>query len=149
MSKVRAGDIIFVRGTSFISKLVRLFDGGSYSHVAIAVSSSHVIETNWYMKSKIVEFNYEDYDIVSLALTDSQRQQVPLVASKLEGIMYDYQLILGYIFKRQLNNPRHLICSELVYLLLHRIGYVQDEAVRDITPNELYKYLIDRGESMS
>jgi hypothetical protein len=146
---MRAGDIIFVRGSSLLSKIIRFFDKGKFSHVAIAVSDSEVIETNWNMRSKIVKFYYTDYEIVSINLTDNQRNQVPVVAKKLEGRMYDYVQVLGYIFKSRLNNPHHLICSELVYNVLRGVGYIKDDSLRDITPNELYTILIDRGEKMS
>lgn len=142
---MKAGDIVFVRGTSIISKIIRLFDKGKFSHVAIAISETHVIETNWNMRSKIVEFYYEDYEVVSLALTDSQRQRVPVIASKFVGKWYDYIQVIGYIFNSRLNNPRHLICSELVYNILSEVGYINDEKLRDITPNELYKILNEMG----
>ncbi|MDQ0976604.1 hypothetical protein QFZ31_006656 [Neobacillus niacini] len=142
---MKAGDIIFVRGTGIISRLVRFFDKGKFSHVAIAVSDTHVIEADWYMRSNIVEFHYEDYEIVSLNLTDNQRQHIPLTAIKYEGKMYDYIQVLGYIFKSRLNNPRHLICSELVYNILSEVGYINDASLRDITPNELYEILNRQG----
>lgn len=138
---MRAGDIIFVQGTSLISRLVRLVDKGKFSHVAIAVSETHVIETNWNMKSKIVEFHYEDFELVRLQLSDNQRDSVPAIALNYEGKWYDYLQVLSYIFQSRLNNPRHLICSELVYNVLSEVGYVNDELYSDVTPNELYEIL--------
>lgn len=140
---MRTGDIIFVRGTSLISRLVLLFDKGKFSHVAIAVSDHEVIETNWKMKSKIVEFHYKDYEIVRLDLTDSQRNRVPVMAKTLEGKWYDYLQVLGYISKSRLNNPRYLICSELVSKVLSGIGYYAAPR-QDLTPNELYTVLKQR-----
>lgn len=142
---MKAGDIIFVRGNSLISKLVRLFDNGRFSHVAIAVSETQVIETNWNMRSKIVDFHYKDYEIVTLDLTESQRRHVPFIANKYTGRLYDYLQVISYIFNSRLNNPRHLICSELVYNILSEVGYVKDDSLRDATPNELYTVLNRRG----
>lgn len=142
---MKAGDVIFVRGTSFISRIVRFFDKGEFSHVAIAVSDYYVIETNWNMKSRIVPFHYEDFELIELNLTEYQRWRVPVIAKKYEGRMYDYLQVIGYIFKSRLNNPRHLICSELVYNILSEVGYVRDERLRDITPNELYTLLNRKG----
>lgn len=138
---MKAGDIVFVRGNSIVSKMVRLFDKGRFSHVAIAVSATHVIETNWNMTSKIVEFKYTDFEVVRIDLTDSQRSRVPAVAKVLEGRMYDYLQVLAIIFKSRVNNPRYFICSELVYYVLKDIGYFTDDTLRDATPNELYKHL--------
>lgn len=138
---MKAGDLVFVRGTSLISKIVRFFDKGKFSHVAMAVNENEVIESNWNMKSRIVKFHYTDYELVTLNLTDIQRQRIPAIASKLEGRWYDYIQVIAYIFNSRLNNPRHLICSELVYNILSEVGYINDESLRDITPNELYERL--------
>ncbi|WP_353856790.1 hypothetical protein [Bacillus sp. Bos-x628] len=145
---MQAGDIVFVRGNSLVSRLVLLIDRGRFSHVAIAVSDSDVIETNWNMQSKVVPFHYDDYEIVTIELKGNQRRRIPIVAKRYEGRMYDYLQVLAYIFKGRLNNPRHLICSELVYNILSEVGYIHDECLRDITPNELYTLLTDRGEWM-
>jgi hypothetical protein len=138
---MKAGDIIFVRGDSLLSKIIRFFDEGIFSHVAIAVSETEVIEANWNMKSNIVPFHYDNYEIVSLDLTNVQRSNVKKEASKLEGRWYDYIQIIGYMFNRRINNPRNLICSELVYLILSRIDFIDDKNIRECTPNELYRYL--------
>lgn len=138
---MRAGDVVFVRGNSIISKLIRLFDKGRFSHVAIAVSDTHVIETNWNMKSRIVEFKYKDFELVRLPLTEDQRIRVAVEAKMLEGVPYDYIQILFLMFSSRLNNPRHFICSELVYTVLRNVGYLNDTSLRDSTPNELYKAL--------
>jgi len=137
---MKAGDIVFVRGNSIVSKVIRLFDKGRFSHVAIAVSDTHVLETNWNMTSRIVEFSYTDFELVRLELTDEQRRRVPAIAKSLEGRMYDYLQVLAFIFKSRLNNPRYFICSELVYYVLSHIGYPMTEGLEDATPNELYKY---------
>lgn len=138
---MKAGDIVFVRGTSIISKIVRFFDKGKFSHVAIAVNENEVIESNWNMRSKIVKFHYKDYELTHLNLTDLQRQRIPVIAKKYEGKWYDYLQVISYIFTSRLNNPRHLICSELVYNILSEVGYVNDKLDMDITPNELYEIL--------
>lgn len=138
---MKAGDIVFVRGTSLISRIVRFFDRGQFSHVAIAVSDNEVLESNWNMKSKIVEFHYDDYEIVTLDLTYVQIQSVPAIARQLEGRWYDYLQVLSYVFDGRLNNPRHLICSEVVYNVLSKVGYMNDPSLRDIKPNELYSIL--------
>lgn len=143
---MKAGDVIFVRGTSVISKIVRLFDRGQFSHVAIAVSDSEVIETNWNMRSKIVPFHYKDYEVVSLNLSDSQRTHIKNIASQYQGKLYDYLQVISFLFWGRLNNPRHLICSELVFNLLYDVGYLTDESLRDCTPNELYETLTEAIE---
>lgn len=135
---MRSGDVIFVRGTSLISRLILFFDKGNFSHVAIAVSDNEVIETNWNMKSKIVKFHYTDYEVVLTSLTGVQRKYIPIVARGYEGRLYDYIQVIGLIFRSRLNSPRQLICSELVYNILTEVGYLNNESLKDVTPNELY-----------
>lgn len=144
---MKAGDLIFVKGDSIISKAIRLFDKGRFSHVAIAVSDTHVLETNWNMKSRIVECSYTDFEVVSLPLTEDQRIRIVVEAKLLEGVPYDYIQILFLMFSSRLNNPRHFICSELVYTVLKNVGYQIDNSLRDSTPNELYGALTKGGES--
>lgn len=144
---MKAGDLIFVKGDSIISKAIRLFDKGRFSHVAIAVSDTHVLETNWNMRSRIVECSYTDFEVVSLPLSEDQRIRVIVEAKLLEGVPYDYIQILFLMFSSRLNNPRYFICSELVYTVLKNVGYPIDNSLRDSTPNELYGALVKGGES--
>lgn len=148
---MKAGDIIFVRGKSPLSKCVKFFDNGEFSHIAIAVSDTHIFEANWYTRAEITEFHFEDYEIIDLGLTEEERQLIVSESFKLIGKWYDYFQILWYILKRffnpkgrnRFNNPNMLICSEAVYILLNKLG--KEEIVGnlniDATPNELYRYL--------
>lgn len=142
---IQPGDIIFVKGTGLISRLVRFFDGrGEFSHVAIAISPTEILESNWNMKSKIVPMSYleDEYVIIRLAdMTQEEKGRLREAAESLEGVIYDYLQIISILFKGRLNNPRYLICSELVYLMLLRIGYEQDTMLLNSTPNELYNIL--------
>lgn len=92
------------------------------------------------MKSRIVEFTYEDFELVRPNLTDQQRAEIPAAAKQLEGRLYDYLQILAYIFKSRVNNPRFLICSELVYRTLLAVGFAVPSKYEDATPNELYAF---------
>jgi Permuted papain-like amidase enzyme, YaeF/YiiX, C92 family len=137
---IEAGDIIFVRGSSPISSIIRYFDKGEFSHVAVAVSDTHIIEAEWNTKSVIKPFKYEDYEVIKLGLTDEQKYALVLKAIQLTGLWYDYLQLLTYIFTDvKLGSPKSLICSELSYHLLKEVGIdVQDS---QITPNELYRHL--------
>lgn len=148
---MRAGDIVFVRGNSPLSKLVQLFDKGEFSHVAIAVSETHILEADWYMRTRIREMKYTDVEIVDLGLTESERDDVVHAGIQLIGRWYDYPQILWYVLKRffsldgrnKFNSPSNLICSEVIYYILANIGKL-DCAMGldfDVTPNELYEHL--------
>lgn len=147
---MRCGDLVFVRGKSPISKLINLFDG-QFSHVGIIVSDKGaVLESQRFTESRIVPFNYEDYEVVDLGLSEEQREEILKLAVDLTGIRYDYSQIFGLLLNRLFgtkgwNNPTNMICSELLVYLLFQIDWFEDvkEADRmlEFTPNELYRYL--------
>lgn len=152
MVKMKEGDIIFVRGKSIKSHIVRLFDKGRFSHVAVCVSEDTILEANFFTKSHIITFDesiYSDIEVIDLGLTDEQRCMVTEVAKEYIGKDYDYAQLFGYalekIFhckKSLFNNPNNLICSELVFHILDRLGILEDLQIgsegADLTPNQLY-----------
>ena len=150
---MKPGDVVFVEPETFIGKIISWFDG-RFAHVAIAVSDSEVLEANYFIDAKIRPLNYKKIEVVSLNLTDEQREKIPLVARSLVGRRYDYLQLLWLFIKQLLglrglknifNTPSMLICSELVVVVLKEIGYISDyEDLSDITPNELYRYLKER-----
>lgn len=136
---IKTGDILFVRGHSLISKGIRLFDEGEFTHVAVALSDTHILESQYYTKTRITPIYFDDYEIVRLDLPE---EEVLKNSIQLVGKWYDYSQIIGYMIKHRTNNPNKLICSELVATLLFRLKIVEDyEAIKDLTPNELYQYL--------
>lgn len=136
---MKAGDILFVRGHSPISRAIRLFDSGEFTHVAIAVSDTHILEAQYFTKTRITPIYFNDYEVVRLDLPEHEllKNSIQLV-----GRWYDYLQIVGYMIKHRRNNPNNLICSELVATILYRLEKVEDYSkVKDLTPNELYQYL--------
>ncbi len=153
---VKQGDIVFVQGNGLISKLVRLVDKGTFSHVAIAVSETHIIEATAGSKVDVIPFDKSEYNIievVDLGLTAHQRRMVYSCAMKYVGTRYDYLQLIWYILKKmfrltgknRLNNPHNMICSELVYVALNEARVLEELGIKDsfrygkdLTPNELY-----------
>lgn len=58
---MRAGDIIFVRGDSIISTAIKLLDKGKFTHVAMAVSLTHILEAQYFATVRITPFYFKDY----------------------------------------------------------------------------------------
>lgn len=154
---VKCGDIIFVRYKGFIANAIRYFDKGRFTHVAIAVDSVHVLQSQYGMDVKIISFkslvaNSIEYEIISPKLNNEERQRIAEEGSKLIGKKYDIEQIIGYVLKdvfhlknNILNNPNNLICSELVYAVLDKSGVLKDLGIKngdirgiDLTPNQLY-----------
>ncbi|MEH7117223.1 YiiX/YebB-like N1pC/P60 family cysteine hydrolase [Neobacillus vireti] len=137
---IEAGNLIFVRGRSVISDLIRHFDEGEFSHVCIALSDTHIIEAEWNTKSVITPFHYKDYEVIDLKLTEDQKDKLIKKAIQLTGRYYDFPQLLNYVFKEdKWGSPKNLICSEMAYLLLKEVGI--DVGNSNITPNQLYKVL--------
>lgn len=149
------GDIIFINGKSPISKIIRFFDGGKFSHVAIAVSSTHIVESQYFTRVRITPMNYQNYEIVRIDLNDIQKEQLIKDSIQLTGRWYDYIQIVWYLFKKLFhlnpksiwNSPNNLICSELVALLLINVGFLKITDypnLLDKTPFELYEFLTNK-----
>lgn len=141
---MKAGDIIFVRGDSIISRIIRLFDRGCYSHVAIAVSDTEILEAQYFTRSRIIKNPYDSYDTISLELSNVEKVRLRKIAESLTGRWYDYRQVIGYVLRKPWNNPNNMICSEIVATILYEFGYnnqVELEEFRMMKPNELYRYL--------
>jgi hypothetical protein len=101
------------------------------------------------MVTSIREMRYKDYEIVDLCLEDYEREEIVKESVSIVGKFYDYPQIIWYVFKKlfslkgqnRFNNPKNLICSEAIFYLLFKIGFVKTNADinADITPNQLYK----------
>jgi hypothetical protein len=142
---MRAGDIIFVRGNNWLSKVVTYFDPGEFSHVAIAVSESDIFEAQYYMRANTVPMHYTNYVTVPLNLNEAEIEKLKVICTMLKGKWYDYKQILGYVLKAELdfnesyfNNPRHLICSEALGLILYMLDKI-DSPLPNVTPNGLFR----------
>lgn len=151
MIEMKAGDIIFVRGTDIISSLIKFFDQGEFSHVAIAVSSTHIFEAQYGSKAHIVPFYFEDVEVIDLNLTDQERDMVVHIAIQFCGKHYDLKQVMWYILKyifklegrNKWNSPNNVICSEVIEFILQSLGKIPiDQSFGDRTPNVLYKYLM-------
>jgi hypothetical protein len=146
---MKTGDVVFVSGSTIVSRLIKYFDSGRFSHVALCVSSSHVFEAQYLTKTDIVPFHFTDYEIVKMNLTEKQKNDLICYIEKFRGRNYDYVRFLGHmlklIFKLDLkgilNLKNNLICSE-IDILLYLVGAIpQDEYLGDKSPNQLYHYL--------
>lgn len=151
---MKAGDIIFSRSNGLISRIIRKIDGNSpWSHVSLCLSSKSILEAQYFTKSRITPFYFDDYEIVELDLTDDQRDLLTKLSVDMTGRWYNYRrifvILFSYIFRRKLsdkwNNPNHMICSTILVYLLIQVGYFNNEKeaerMLDFTPHELYRYL--------
>ncbi|MBK1611807.1 YiiX/YebB-like N1pC/P60 family cysteine hydrolase [Bacillus cereus] len=155
---MRQGDVVFLQGKSFISKAVRFFDKGKFSHVAIAMSNTHILEADFDTRVAIVPFDKNEFNIIEvidLGLNKDERSRVVAMGSKMVGKKYDYMQIIWYMIskllrlkgKNRFNNPNSYICSELVFAVLEEAGILEELCIKDgsrgidMTPNQLYDFI--------
>jgi hypothetical protein len=146
---MKTGDVVFVRGTSLLSKLISWFDRGEFSHVAIVVSNEgEVLEAEYTTKVRKVPFTYKSYKVVNLHLTAEEALIVSSLVPLFEGKRYDFfhalllwiKMVFGFSTGK-FNSPKKLICTELVAYILIQLGKGGEEMLH-LTPNELYDYLV-------
>lgn len=150
---MQAGDIVFVKPSGLIGHLVAKIDGGPYSHVAIAVSATHIVEAQYFTKSRIWPVYEKGTVVMDLGLDEQQRREIVTNAISLVGRWYDYKLIIGYflrnLFKWNIkalwNSQNNLICSELVAMLLMSVKFAGATGLKDknISPKELFHFLME------
>jgi hypothetical protein len=155
---MKTGDIIFTKSKSPISWLIRIFDNNSkWSHCTIMVSDNdEMLEAQYYVNSRIVPFYFEDYEVISLGLSDEQRKRIQELALTLVGKKYDlFQIVSIFVrnvFNKKskiINNPNQYICSEIVEKLLQEVNAIpQGISLLDMTPHELYDYLKALGSEI-
>ena len=131
------GDLVFVRGTSLLSKVIKFFDKGEFTHVAIILDNKHVIDSQYPSGVRIRHFRFKDYEVVQ---ADGDMDK----ALSFIGYKYDFIQFLWYGFKygdKVWNNPNQLICSELI------AHYLLNNEYLNLSPNELYTRV--KGEMSS
>ncbi|MGJ9384899.1 hypothetical protein [Salipaludibacillus sp. CF4.18] len=124
-------EIIFSRSDECLSKVIRQFDKGKWSHVSIRIDDKHILDSRFPRGVQVREFDLEDYEIIRV---DGDVE----LALKHVGKRYDLVNFVWYGFRygdKAWNNPNEYLCSELVAEAIH------DENVKGMTPNEQYNYL--------
>lgn len=153
---MKRGDIVFVQGKGIIADIIRYFDKGKFSHCAIAINERQVIEADIDTKVAVRKFESDKWNVVEvidLGLTNHQRLAVYHRAIEHLGTKYDYVQLLWYALRKIfhlkgdnfLNNPKYVICSEFVFIVLDEAGILKDLGIEesfrqgtDLTPNQLY-----------
>lgn len=129
---LKTGDVIFVRGNSLLSKVIRYFDEGEFTHVAIYTENDHVLDSQYPFGVKPRHFRFKDYEVVRVPIDVEKAKQYI-------GYTYDFKQFFWYAFRvgKIWNTPNQFICSELVAHAMGREDWL------GLTPNELYQRLTE------
>jgi cell wall-associated NlpC family hydrolase len=145
---MKHGDLIFVRGTDTISRIIEWLTSSKYSHVAMYIGNGEVIEAQRLRSVGLAPLSEYDgkYDVYTCpTLTDDQRKQIIEYARSMGGIKYDYldiaRLFLRCVFRLELpiDDPTRIICSELIVKAYSKAGIklVQGREDYDVTPEDV------------
>lgn len=148
------GDVIFVEGTGIVSKIIQKVTGGKWSHVAIFITDTLILEAEWNTKCRIIDIRETGYlsknhEIIHIPLKPKQLELLNVAIYPFLGARYDYWLIIklffsyiiGYKLRKSL--PKKVVCSELVahiLLILGEFSY-DDFGISTYSPIELYNLL--------
>lgn len=148
---IKTGDIILVNGTSIVSRIIKFITKSKYSHVALAISDSHVVEIDWKYRVQVRTIQHKHFDVYRLNrdLTTEEIFMLLNYSYSLIGLKYDFlkifSLLIEIIFKKRgkrlFNNPKKLICSDIVDSGYKRIGVdlVSNFNEQDTTPDDISK----------
>lgn len=123
--KLKIGDIFACHSETFISSTIRMITHSKYSHIAIVVSETELIEADGItnrIRYRNINYYKNKADVYTCnILTDKQRQNIVKFMQNSIGEKYDYTLLIWlavkYIFEILLpfiDNTTNKICSEIV-----------------------------------
>jgi len=129
MEDIRVINIIFYKGKSFFSRLIRWKTSSEYSHCEIINNfDDNGFSTFGALPNKGVQFagiNWHkkgtEYDIFETEVTKTQFEEFRQYLTKQYKKKYDYLGVLGFIDSRVKQDDNKWFCSELVYKSLKHI----------------------------
>ena len=142
------GDIICVKGTSLISKLIKRATKSEYSHCAIVISTEpcQIVEIDYKYHLKINAIHYTYYDVFRCEnISNTQLDTIKNYLMSSLGAQYDFlQLFtqwLNILVKAFpiVNSPIRFLCSEVIDRAYQKAGRdLAPEAVEgNVTPADL------------
>jgi len=144
------GDLVFTRSNSIISRAIRYFTNGQYSHVAVLFKENLIIESDWSGVVLSSLKKYPDHKIVSISGGKADRYLfINSLLSKV-GDGYDYSLLFGNLLYRVLgranwvlgltDTPNKWICSEIIAQSLADAGEEFKDPIKGIDPTVLQNF---------
>jgi uncharacterized protein YycO len=149
LSEIRLGDILLVRGNTWIDKIIRKITGSPYSHVAGVVNSQEAVEILPFQKTrfqKLSSYTGRTDIFTCIDLTREQRRKIVEHIANKVGTKYDYKLLLWEVSRYLLNwkfpyqAREKCLCSTLWTEAYRKAGV-------DLCPDILYPSPGDLGNS--
>lgn len=149
---MQTGDILFFKGQSVISKIIAKATGSPYTHVAIALSDTLILEADRFINVRIREI--KDTEVYTVRryihpLTQPELDIMYLGALSMAGnYRYDYLHVFVWFLRLIIHkdisfigNSRSVYCTELVDLMyeLIDVDLVPYRPTGDILPSHLLR----------
>lgn len=141
---IKAFDLLFIKGDTVISSMIKKVTDSHYSHVAIVLDTLHVAETDWRYPVQIRHGTYElgIYDVYRYreTLSEEQRQRMQWFIEMKKNTKYDLVRTISnglfLLFKIPIRDAiDRMNCTELAYLMFKEAGV--DLEPLDLTPGGL------------
>lgn len=146
--KLCVGDLIFVRGSGFIARMIEDVTRSKYSHVAIYVGYGQVFEAQGMRTAgyrPLLDYN-GSYDVVCTDRTPSEVFKGIAWLKQQKGREYSYWSIFVIAVKKLFgidipwHEGREIICSRLARDYVYQLGYPIPDV--DMTPEEVYEWMM-------
>jgi len=143
---MQPGDLVFVRGNTFFSKLIKKVTGSDITHVALALTDKLIIEADGFKRIYIKKLDYKNYEVVPMNF-NIDKFDLYLVCQPYLNKKYDYLNVISLWLKHLLkgvfpvlNIKNRYTCVEFVVAVLKDLGF----EINAQTPFELFKAVMQR-----
>ncbi len=152
------GDILFKKGDSFISKIIKNLTFGKVTHVGLIYDEDTVFETDgaWMKAEKhdiFKQYKGKDIEVYRMVgMSDLQKQYIRALCEEYKGTPYSFWdvAVKGILFWMHpkmrgkvaalLGNEQFMICNELVMMIMYKAtGLDVFKEYESSNPAELYQ----------
>lgn len=145
------------RSTGLISRIVRGWTGGRFSHASILLpDGTHVEAREWrgvLWHPTFTPGPQDEVDLYPIEASPAQIMLITTMAQREVGAPYDWTAILCFILHWRKRRPaKHSwTCSEFCYALLQHAGFTlfPNTAAHDVSPSDLARLPILTDDSES
>lgn len=130
-----SGDILFIRGHSYMSRLICRFQRSNFSHVALAMDEEHIIESTTFAKIQVNKLSHDQYKLMRVDLTEEQKKLVVEKALNYVGKRYDYWGVIKWLFRLLTRPQKYLLRSSKRYYCSGLVDRIFQDAGIDLFPN--------------
>ncbi|WP_026678228.1 hypothetical protein [Fictibacillus gelatini] len=137
-------DLLFIKGTTLSSKIIRAVTSSPYSHVAIVLDSYHVVETDIRYPLQIRHISYpkRKVDVYRFYRDFTEKEKAAMKSFIMENLHTQYDIVRtvsnGLFIMAKIpimNAVKRMNCTEAAYEMFLAAGI--DLEVNDLTPKGL------------